>query len=94
VPWVYILRCGDNTLYVGHTANLEARVHFHQSAAGAAHTAARLPIDLVYSEEHTSIAEAIERERQLKRWSAQKKAALIDGDAGTLKRLSRRRRNK
>ena len=92
MPWVYILRCGDNTFYVGHTDDIDARLHRHRTGQGANHTALRLPVDLAYTEEFSSIDEAIRREHQLKRWSAQKKAALIDGDFATLKRLARRRK--
>lgn len=91
---MYILRCGDNSLYVGHTQDLQARLWQHQIGEGARHTSERLPIDLVYSERHPSLRDAIERERQLKRWSAQKKAALITKDSAALRRLSRRRRPK
>jgi putative endonuclease len=85
VHWVYILRCGDNTRYVGHTASITARLRWHKTGRGANHTALRLPVDLVYSEQLASIDAAIKRERQLKRWSAQKKAALIQGDTASLK---------
>jgi putative endonuclease len=94
MPWVYILRCGDNSYYVGHTDDIESRLHWHQLGLGANHTALRLPVDLVYTEQCVSTATAVNRERQLKRWSAQKKAALIDGDRVLLKQLSRRRRPK
>jgi putative endonuclease len=53
-----------------------------------------LPVDLVYKEEHPTQRSAIERERQLKRWSAQKKAAIVRGDSAELKRLSKRRTRK
>jgi predicted GIY-YIG superfamily endonuclease len=92
VAWVYILRCGDNTFYGGHCEDLEARLEWHRAGLGARHTALRLPIDLVYKEQHSSKQSAIARERQLKRWSAEKKAALIRGDMSALKQLSRRRR--
>jgi hypothetical protein len=49
-------------------------------------------VDLAYTEEFTSMDEAIRREHQLKRWSGQKKAALIEGDFATLKRLAKRRK--
>ena len=94
MPWVYILRCGDNTFYVGHTHNLKARVWQHQIGIGASYTSRRLPIDLVYSEGCESLNEAIKREHQLKGWSAEKKAALIAHDLVTLKSLSRSRRPK
>jgi putative endonuclease len=91
---VYILRCGDNTFYIGHTTKLDARLNQHITGMGAQHTALRLPIDVVYIEECESIDAALNRERQLKRWSAQKKAALIRGDLRTVQRLARRRRPK
>src|SRR5262245_18405688 len=94
MPWVYILRCGDNTFYVGHTDDLDSRLEWHQAGFGADHTASRLPLDLVYHEECVTTHAAIIREQQLKRWSAQKKATLIAGDFPKLKRLSKRRRPK
>jgi putative endonuclease len=94
MPWVYILRCGDNTFYVGHSADLPSRLHLHRLGRGSLHTALRLPVDLVYEEHHESISDAVARERQLKGWSAEKKAALIAGDLRTVKRLSKRRRPK
>jgi predicted GIY-YIG superfamily endonuclease len=94
VTWVYILQCADNTFYVGHTDNLASRLRWHRAGFAARHTALRLPVELVYKEEHPSTQSAVRRERQLKRWSGQKKAALIRGDLAEVKRLSRRRRPK
>jgi predicted GIY-YIG superfamily endonuclease len=45
----------------------------------------------VYAETFPSEAEAVKRERQLKRWSAAKKESLIAGDFQRLKRLSKAR---
>jgi predicted GIY-YIG superfamily endonuclease len=42
----------------------------------------------VFAEEHDTIQAAARRERQIKRWTAVKKEALIAGDAETLKRSS------
>ena len=92
MPWVYLLRCADNTLYVGHTYDLVGREKAHNDGLGARYTAKRLPVRIVYSEEHHSIESAIARERQLKGWTTSKKEALIAGDPRSLKRLSRRRR--
>jgi predicted GIY-YIG superfamily endonuclease len=90
--FMYILECADRSLYVGHTSNLESRVRRHQEGRGARYTAARLPIRLLYSEECRTLGEAVGRERQIKRWSAEKKRALIDGRLADLKRLACRRR--
>jgi len=92
MPFVYILRCSDNTLYVGHTDDLDARLQAHNSGHATQYTAARRPVHLAYSESINTQSETRSRERQLKRWSAQKKEALIAGDLSTLKQLSKRRR--
>lgn len=86
---VCILRLSNGQLYVGSTDNLARRLAEHQAGTGCRTTAMFLPVELVYSEVHPDRSSAIERERQLKRWSKAKKLALIDGNATELKRLSR-----
>ena len=44
---VYILRCGDGTLYTGCTNDLPRRLQAHQSGRGAKYTRSRLPVELV-----------------------------------------------
>jgi putative endonuclease len=90
MTWVYIVRCCDGSLYVGHTTNLESRERRHNEGFGSKYTAARRPVRVVYAEEHDSSQNAIARERQLKRWSALKKEALVAGDLAGLKALSKR----
>lgn len=92
MPFLYILRCADGTLYVGHTTNLAAREKAHNDGTAAVYTATRGPVRVVYSEEHASLEAARARERQVKGWTAQKKEALIAGDAKALHMLSRRRK--
>jgi predicted GIY-YIG superfamily endonuclease len=94
MAWVYVLQCNDDSLYVGVTTDLSSRVEQHQAGQGAAYTARRLPVTLVYFEEFQNSVDAISRECQLKRWSAEKKRALISGDVALLKRLARRRKRK
>jgi predicted GIY-YIG superfamily endonuclease len=89
--FIYILRCADDTYYVGHTTDLEARLNLHNSGHGPAYTRTRRPVELIYSESFPAIADAVRREAQVKRWSAQKKRALAEGARDTLKTLSRRR---
>jgi putative endonuclease len=92
VPYfVYILRCSDGTLYVGSTSDLTERERRHNEGRGAAYTAGRMPVRLVYSEAHESWPAARKREAQLKRWSRAKKEALIDGDGRRLHTLAERR---
>jgi len=89
--FVYVARCADGSLYIGHTENLDAREKTHNSGRGGAYTAARRPVRIIYSESRDSIERALERERQLKSWTAQKKEALISGDRERLKTLSKSR---
>jgi predicted GIY-YIG superfamily endonuclease len=91
MAWVYILRCADASLYVGHTDDLDGRERTHNEGRGGSYTASRRPVRVICSERMQSLADARRRERQLKRWSGQKKEALVAGDAAELKRLSRRR---
>ena len=89
--FVYIVRCADESLYVGHTSDVSNRVATHNEGRGALWTARRRPVHLVYQEQHPSEAIAIDRERQLKGWTHAKKRALIHGDLARLKSLAKRR---
>jgi putative endonuclease len=92
--YVYLLRCGDDSLYVGETSDLAAREQCHNEGRGGKYTAQRRPVRIVYAEEHGSKEEALRRERQIKRWSQQKKELLVQGDGGGLSGNSRRARSR
>ncbi len=86
--YVYILRCVDDSLYIGHTDDLTDRIKRHnEGRANCWYTINRRPVRLDYVETFPSRRAAVERERQLKRWSRRKKDALIRGDMTALKRL-------
>ena len=89
--FTYILLCSDNSFYVGHTENLMKRIEVHNAGQGAIYTKNRRPLALVYSVTHSSKAESITREQQIKRWSKAKKQALTDGQLEALHTLARRR---
>ena len=38
MPWIYILRCSDDSLYVGHTHNVPARVASHNDGHASRYT--------------------------------------------------------
>jgi putative endonuclease len=44
MPYVYILRCADGTLYTGWTTDLAARLAEHNAGHGARYTRGRLPV--------------------------------------------------
>ena len=91
VYFVYILRCADGTLYTGSTTDLAARERAHNQGRGAKYTAGRGPVRVVYSEAHASRSAAQKREAELKRWTRDKKDALIAGNANPRNPLPTRR---
>ena len=75
--FVYILRCGDGSLYTGWTKDLERRLAAHASGKGAKYTRSHLPVELVYYESLPGPREAMSRERQIKALSRREKLELI-----------------
>ena len=75
--YTYILRCSDGTLYTGWTNDIERRVNAHNGGSGGRYTRSRLPVELVYYEEHEDKKQAQRREYAIKRLSREKKEQLI-----------------
>jgi putative endonuclease len=80
VPYFYIARCADDSLYSGACKDLEERENKHNSGKGAKYTRARLPIKIVYSEEFPTLSEALKREAQVKKLKRVDKEKLLDGE--------------
>ena len=87
MPFVYIVRCADQSLYVGSTDNVDARIAMLNEGRGGRYTKQRRPVTLVLVEAHDTADAARQRERQLKGWTAAKKEALVQGDSALLKHL-------
>ena len=75
--FVYILRCGDGTLYTGWTNDPAHRLAMHNAGKGAKYTKSRLPVELVHLEEYNSKEEAMKREAALKKLTRKEKLELI-----------------
>ncbi|WP_306591840.1 GIY-YIG nuclease family protein [Geothrix sp. 21YS21S-4] len=73
---VYLLRCGDGTLYCGIALDVAARLALHREGKGAKYTRGRGPLELAYWETCGSKAEALRRERALKRLPREAKLRL------------------
>ena len=89
--WVYMLRCADDSSYVGHTDDLSVRIAQHQFGELGGYTVARRPVTLIWSEEMATRDDAFAAEHKVKGWSRAKKEALARGDWATIRRLSKRR---
>lgn len=76
--FVYMVECGDRSLYTGITKDLERRVNEHNSGnLGASYTRARRPVKLVYSESQPDRSSASRREAAIKKLSRKQKQALL-----------------
>jgi len=90
--YVYILRCSDGSYYVGITrAELETRVAQHNNGTFKGYTESRRPVTLLFSQWFERLTDAIEAERNVKKWSRAKKEAFMRGDMAALQELSRRK---
>lgn len=87
--YVYILKCSDDSFYVGSTIQIERRIAQHQAGEGANYVKRRLPFQLVYLELYDRVDVAFAREQQIKKWSRAKKQALIDENYDKLHELAK-----
>jgi putative endonuclease len=94
--YVYMLRCADDSYYVGSATgnDLTKRISEHETGAYRGYTFTRRPVQLVWSEYFDRITDAIAAERQLKGWTRAKKEALIRGDWSAIEVLASRRAGK
>ena len=74
---VYILRCGDGSLYTGITKDVQARLEMHRSGKGAKYTRGRGPLELVYEETCSGKGMALKRELEIKALSREEKLKMV-----------------
>jgi putative endonuclease len=75
--FVYMLHCGDGSLYTGVSTDVVARIETHNQGRGARYTRSRLPVALALVEKKRSRSAALKREAAVKLLSRAKKLELI-----------------
>lgn len=75
--YLYILRCGDGSLYTGITVDVEKRLKAHRSGKGAKYTRGRGPLELVYWEKCGTHSDALRRELEIKALPREEKQKLL-----------------
>ena len=75
--FLYILRCGDGSLYTGITTDVEARLAQHRAGKGAKYTRGRGPLEVVYTEECGDHSMALKRELAVKALPREEKERII-----------------
>ena len=76
--YVYVILCVDGSFYTGYTKNIDVRVKLHESGKGARYTRMHKPQKVAYLELFESRAQAMKREKQIKKLSHQQKLQLIN----------------
>lgn len=75
--FVYIIECGDRSLYTGITTDVARRFSEHKNKTGGHYTRSRVVKRVVYTESCESRSTALKREAEIKRWPRSKKLALL-----------------
>lgn len=86
--YLYITQNQNGAFYTGISCDLEKRLKEHFQGEGGHYTKRNKPKKLLYTEEFESREQTEARERQIKRWSREKKKALIEGNLNKLRKLS------
>ena len=75
--FVYILRCGDDSLYTGITTDVKRRFAEHQAGTASKYTASRGVEEIIYIEEVEDRSAASKREAEIKQFSKEQKETLV-----------------
>ncbi len=86
---LYLVRCGDGSLYTGITTDVARRFKAHQDNAGAKYLKGRGPLMLVFKERIGGKRLAFQVERAVKRWPKFKKEQLVRAGRGCLERITK-----
>jgi putative endonuclease len=77
LPWIYVLRCRDGSLYTGATKDLARRVAQHDAGKASKYTRARLPVKLVWMRRVRTWGKALVEEFRLKQLTRAEKLRLL-----------------
>jgi predicted GIY-YIG superfamily endonuclease len=77
VSFVYMLRCGDGSLYTGSAKDLALRLRQHQAGRASRYTRAHLPVTLVWSRAFATWGQALRAEHRIKQLRRRDKEALL-----------------
>lgn len=77
MAFVYVLRCGDGSLYTGVAKDLAARLREHRAGRASRYTRAHLPVTLLWSREVATWGEALREERRIKNLRRPAKEAFL-----------------
>ena len=81
MPYVYLLRCGDDSLYCGWTTDLQRRLAAHRAGTASRYTRSRLPVEVVAVVPVADRSAALREEARIKRLPRAAKLQLVGREA-------------
>jgi putative endonuclease len=82
VPYVYLLRCADDTLYCGWTTDVERRLAAHRAGTASRYTRSRRPLELAAIVTVADRSAALREEARIKRLPRAAKLRLAANGSG------------
>ena len=77
VPYVYLLRCADDSLYCGWTTDVDRRLAAHTAGTASRYTRTRRPVELATVIEVADRSAALREEARIKRLTRAAKVELL-----------------
>ena len=77
--YVYLLQCGDGTIYTGITTDVLRRFKEHKNGKGGHYTSSKKAVKILYTEKQKDRSSAQRREAEIKRWRREEKLRLVRG---------------
>ena len=74
---VYIIKCGDGSLYTGITKDIDERLIKHRDGKGAKYTKSRDPFQILFTQFFANRSEATKREIEIKKMPRKTKLQLV-----------------
>ena len=81
MPYVYLLRCRDGSLYTGAAVDVDRRLREHAAGKASRYTRSRLPVELAWWREVPSWSAALVEEARIKSLPRQAKERLMAASA-------------
>jgi putative endonuclease len=81
--WVYMLRCGDGSLYTGWSSDVERRLARHRAGKASRYTASRRPLEIAFVLAMSDPTAARREEARIKALDRAGKLALIAARRGS-----------
>ena len=80
MAFVYILLCGDGSLYTGITTDVSKRLKQHQAGQASKYTRAHLPVTLCWTRQVCSWSQALKKEHRIKALTRTQKEAVVKAE--------------